>query len=625
MVKPPKKISGAPGVDKPVPTTPPTADLPSGHRRLTSPLETHLAGSDLPSGSSLSNVTKSPEVELPRVTVSEMPPPHTEAYQAASSEIAWPRNRYAELLPVGENSGLFKGPDLRIYAEIGTEGRFLVEQNAQGTYHVPLSFAPGVPGPILTKIDGQPRWRIERPGWQSPPKPADTVLPPPPSTYLSSDLAALLTKAELSADGIRYDKLKQTYVDLAEGTVMVGKNRDGTYQETFARELSPSGAEVEAIPGTKLWRRKPDALTEQHPPLAKPGVTDEPMPGPSKRPRLDAREDSPHPTTRETTSSPDHTPYFWLSWGHLHPPASGDSVQLGWLHYPIVPMGTAPNRLPKVYFLQHPEFAPAQFDAFDQMLQHAPSLQPVATFRIGYEPGEVRPGKRFFDKPLSQSVAETFVDFSGFTSRAVARRIFELSDYSPVITATGLINIQAVLHQWSQKPFPTTPAFADPMNMLPVASVIEVGGMKAIKLTPQVEGELQRLTFDPQHFAFEWKHYTADPTDYNLRRLIGALLIRSGYDVFPLTHEHRRPALVFRRESHDKVFFLKLGVIRHDVVVHNTVPGTELTDPGLPDRIGHAAHLALTNAQAQNNVVWLIGGVLKTESDADSVFILRER
>ena len=46
-----------------------------------------------------------------------------------------------------------------------------------------------------------------------------------------------------------------------------------------------------------------------------------------------------------------------------------------------------------------------------------------------------------------------------------------------------------------------------------------------IELLPQVEGELQRLTFDPQHFAFEWRHYSADPSDYNLRRLVGALLI----------------------------------------------------------------------------------------------------
>ncbi|WLH37384.1 hypothetical protein PSH79_08785 [Pseudomonas sp. FP2196] len=623
MAKPPKKISGSIDADKPVKSATPVPDPPSGHPRLTNPPETYLSGSELTPDIPFSNATKGPDALLPRVVINEMPAPHIESYQSASGEIAWPKERYAELVPFGTETGLYKGPDARIYAEIGAEGRFLVEQNPQGVYHVPLSFAPGVPGPILAKIAGQPRWRIERPGWQSPPKPSQS----PP--YIAPELATLLTRAELSADGIRYDKHKKTYVDLAEGTVMVGKNRAGVYQETSASELSPSGAEVELIPGMKLWRRKAQDLPrEQTPPASAPhpaAESDEPTPHPGKRPRLDEAQDTAHSPTADTAPSPDQTPYFWLSWGLLNQPTSGESVQLGWLHYPIVPMGTAPNRLPKVYFLQHPEFAPAHFDAFEHMLQQAPSLQPVATFRIGHEPGEVRPGKRFFEKPLSQSVAETFVDFSAFTSRAVARRIFELSDDSPVITATGLINIQAVLHQWNQKPFPTTPAFADPMNMLPVASIIEADGIKAIKLKPQVEGELQRLTFDPQHFAFEWKHYKTDPTDYNLRRLIGALLIRSGYDVFPLTHEHRRPALVFRRESHDKVFFLTLGVIQHDVVVHHTVPGTELADPALPDRIGSAAHLALKTAQAQNNVVWLIGGVLKTEPDADSVFILRER
>lgn len=621
MAKSPKKIPGSAGTDKPA-----TASLPDADP-LTSPLQTAGPSTQRLSGdpavfAHLPNVQSDSDLNRPGVIVSDMP---HQAVESAKSEIAWPSGRYAELTPFGgAESGLFKGPDSRIYAEIGTEGRFQVEQNVQGIYHVPLSFAPGVPGPVLAKIAGQPRWRIERPGWQSTPPPSEAQPAPRSPAYLAPQLAALL-EPTISPDGIRYDKHKKAYVEMEKGMVLVGKNREGNYQEISASERSYSGVEVEMIPGTTLWRRKVQVRPIEQPPSPsglRPTVeSDQAQPGPSKRPRLD---EGPNPA-RSGPADADQTPYFWLPWGHLNPPASGESVQLGWLHYSIVPIGMTPNRPPKVYFLQHPEFAPAYFDAFEQMLRDAPHLQPVATFRIGHEPGEARPGKRFFEKPLSQSVAETFVDFSAFTSRAVARRLFELSDYPPAITATGLINIQAVLHRWNNKPFPTVPAFADPINLLPVASTSEIAGRKIIKLLPQVEGELQRLTFDPQHFAFEWRHYAADPSDYNLRRLFGALLIRSGYDIFPLTHDHRRPALVFKRADHETVFFLKLGVIKQEALVLNTLPGTELADPDLAARIGSDAYLALTSAEAQNNLVWLIGGVLKTESAADSVFILRER
>ncbi|BBP69795.1 hypothetical protein PHLH6_17990 [Pseudomonas sp. Seg1] len=611
MAKSPKKIPKSSAGDASTPTTRTGVDLPSGHRFP----DLHLPDGDPTPGHS-ARQSQIPVVEQPNVIVSNLPGHSIDTYGFARSEIAWPQSRYNELVALGADTGLFRGPDLRTYAEIGNEGRFLVELNERGVYHVPLSFAPGVPGPILTKVEGQPRWRIERPGWQSSPTAAASITPKPP-TYLAPHLAAALTKADLSSDGVRYDKHKKTYVDTADGTVMVRKNNDGAYRETSASELSPSGPELEAVAGTKLWRRK--ALDTAEPTR----TADEPTPGPSKRARLDDPQEPEAPTAANSAIMAEQTPYFWLPWGHLHQPTTGESIQLGWLHYSIVPVGSAPHRLPKVYYLQHPEFAPTHFAGFERMLQTAPELQPVATFRIGTEPGEVRPGKRLFEKPLTQSVAETFIDFSNFTARAVARRLFELSDDSPTVTGTGLSNIQNVLSQWNQKPFPTTPAFADPLNMLPVANSIEVSGKKVIPLHPQVEGDLQRLMFDPQHFPFEWKNYKKEPTDLNLRRLVGALLIRSSYDVFPLTHDHRKPTLVFRRSNHDEVFFLKLGTVEHIGLSHT--PGNELADPGLSARIGSEAYTALSTAAVKGKVVWLIGGVMKVESNPEAVFILRER
>ena len=625
MAKPPKRIPVTVTPDTSTPTTRPV-DPSTGNRGTTNLPDLHVHGVDSTSGAHSSGASHTSAALTPSISVSEMPVARFDIYGPARSEIAWPQNRFNELTPLGDNTGLFTGPDSRTYAQIGTEGQFVVEQNLQGLYYVPLSFAPGVPGPVLAKNDGQSSWRIQQPNRQpsQTSMQVDTTSPPP--AYVLPHLADTLTKAGLSADGIRYDKHKKTYVDLAEGTVMVAKH-EGGYRETSASELSPSGPEVEKIPGSTLWRRKgPDPAARQstEPDSPRPiAATDEPTPGPSKRPRLDQPLDSTPPAADHRADSPTQTPYFWLPWGHLNPPPAFDCVQLGWLHYPIVPIGSAPYRLPKVYFLQHPEFVPARFEAFERMLQTNPERQPVATFRIGTEPGEVHPGKRFFDKPLSHSVADAFPDFSDFTSRAVAKKLFELADDSSAITGTGLVNIQAVLNQWSQKPFPTTPAFADPMNMLPVSAPIEIAGTKVIPLRPQVDGDLQRLTYDPKRFPVEWRHYLISPTDLNLRRLVGALLIRSGYDVFPLTHEHRQPTLVFRRTNHEEMFFLKLGVNGDSGLPHPIA--NELADPDLPRRIGNDALLALTTAQARNKLVWLIGGVVKVGANPESVVILRER
>ncbi|WP_150751663.1 hypothetical protein [Pseudomonas fluorescens] len=623
MAKPPKKVSvTAAAADTTVTTRPVQAGSGAPHS-IHLP-DTPMSGIDSTTGSTASGTSVT---RPPAVTVSEMPGLGSDTYSSARSAIAWPQNRLNELTPVAETPGLFTGPDQRTYAQLGNEGRFVVEQDRRGNYYVPLTFAPGVPGPVVTRSEGLTSWHIQRPGWQPMRTRSETPVTAQPLAYLSPEDANTLTRAELSSEGIRYNKLKQTFVDTAEGTVMVRKNQQGEYRYASATSRDSLNLTFEQMPGTLLWRQKAQTAQAADSPVAgqsRPAAEpDEQVPGPSKRPRLDtSRPPEPFPAaTLDATVPTEQTPFFWLQWGHLNKPPVVESVQLGWFHYPIVPIGS--NRSPKVYFVQHPDFAPAGFVAFETMLRTAPSLQPVATFRIGNDPGEVHPGKRFFEEPLAQSVASAFPDFSAPTSWAVARRLYELADNSAVITGTGLVNIQAVLHQWKQKPFPTAPAYADPLNMLAVAPSIDAGRKKLIPMPSQVDSELQRLTFDPQRFPIEWGHYKTYPTDLNLRRLLGALLIRSGYDVFPLTHEHHMPTLVFRHATHDQVYFLKLGSVEHVGLSHT--PGNELADPGLPARIGNDAFLALTTATAQNKVVWLIGGVLKVESTPDSVFIIRER
>jgi hypothetical protein len=550
----------------------------------------------------------------PAVSIHEMPPA-VENFSATRSATAWPQERFHELVPAPDNDGLFTGPDQRTYAQVAGEGQFLVEQDQRGNYHLPLTFAPGVHGLALVRNEGQPSWRIQRPDRQ-PIRPASTDSARP--TYLKPEDANRLTRPELATDGIRYNKFKQTFVTTVEGTVMVRKNKAGEYQQAFASSQEAPDIFFEQIEGTVFWRQKTSNTKPNETPSSSQepvGQADEPIAGPSKRPRLE-------PAVSATATVHDQqTPYFWLSWGYLNKPAGIESVQLGWLHYSIVPVGS--NPAPKVYFLRHPEFVPTHFEAFENMLVNAPGLQPVATFRLGSDPGEIHPGKRFFEEPITQSVARAFPDFSAATARAVARRLFELADHSPTITGTGLVNIQATLHQWQQRPLSTAPALADPISMLAVAPDIDLGGKRLIPMPSQGDGELQRLTFDPQRFPFAWNHYKTYPSDLNLRRLLGSLLVTSGYEIFPLTYEHRMPTLVFKRARQEQIFFLKLGTIDQAGLTH--VPGNELTEPSTPARIGQDAFKALTEAAAQNKVVWLIGGVLKVAGKPDSVFIIRER
>ncbi|WP_236169477.1 hypothetical protein [Pseudomonas atacamensis] len=612
MAKSPKKIPTIKSPDSPDATHPGSPPLVK-NVGLDMP-DALLLGIDSPAISQ-APATSAAANAVPTVSLHALPDAAHD-FSATRNAIAWPQERFHELVPVTQNDGLFTGPDQRTYAQIANEGQFVVEQDGQGNYHVPLTFAPGVPGLPLTRTEGQAIWQIQRPARPSN-RPASST--PHLPSYISPADAMTLTKPEMATEGLRYNRLRQTFVTTVDGTVMVRKNQDGEYQQAFASTTNAPDVFFEQIPGTVFWRRKTPGTK---PSGTKPEASqsDNAVPGPSKRPRL--AEDTETLTASKATTAPEElTPYFWLPWGHLNKPVHIESVQLGWLHYPIVPVGS--NTTPKVYFVCHPEFVPTDFNTFESMLINMPERQPVATFRIGSDPGEVHPGKRFFEEPISTSVARAFPDFSEATARAVARRLFELADHSETITGTGLINVQAVLHQWKQLPFSTAPDFADPLNMLAVAPDIDLGSKRLIPMPSQTDSELQRLSFDPQHFPSAWNHYKTYPSDLNLRRLLGALLVGCGYELFPLTYEHRMPTLVFKRAGHDQIFFLKLGAISQAGLTH--VPGNELAEPGLPARIGQDAFKALTDAAAQNKVVWLIGGVLKVASTPDSVFIIRER
>ena len=219
-----------------------------------------LLGIDSPAVSQAASTSAAASTP-PTVTVHALPDA-TENFSATRNAIAWPQERFHELVPVAQNEGLFTGPDQRTYAQIANEGQFVVEQDGQGNYHVPLTFAPGVPGLPLTRLEGQTTWQIRRPERLSN-RPASAT--PNLPSYISPADAMTLSKPELATEGLRYNRLRQTFVTTVDGTVMVRKNKDGEYQQAFASTSNAPDVFFEQIPGTVFWRQKP--------PGAKPSQT----------------------------------------------------------------------------------------------------------------------------------------------------------------------------------------------------------------------------------------------------------------------------------------------------------------------------------------------------------------
>ncbi|WP_238541238.1 hypothetical protein [Pseudomonas sp. GM18] len=559
-----------------------------------------------------------------------MPANATSAADFAANMIFWPRNQVDQLFKIDE-TGLFMSHRQQLYADIG-EGIFLIRANAKGDYQVPFPFAPDQPGPILRKIPGQPQWRIVREGLVptvSAPTRLETL------EIIPRHLADKLTKPD--ANGIRYDKLKRTYVDLAEeGTVMVRKNADGDYQTSSASELSPSGPVLESIEGMTLWQRKAprtrdsgdSAQMSGHQPLPE---AEDSGPGPSKRPRLDDNVDASDAVagTHHNPATLNRNPYLWASWGKITKPDSVESVQIGQLHYHIVPKGPLADRLP-IVFLQHPEFAPSRFEVFERMLHEAPSLQPVATsHRAGTNTRTVDGAVRLFEKTLTRHVADAYQGFTEPTARAVAKRLFELSSGSEDINGGGLASMTQTFRHWEGKSTIGVPGLGDPLDILPVASGSE-GPRRIVPLhAPDSLVRLQQLNFKPES-APAWPFYTEGPNEPGrLPLLLASILGHSNYKVyFPVNVDNLKappPTLVFKRPNHNKVYFLKLGRVETDAIEIKQPHAPELADPLLRARIGAEAHQLLLAADARADVVWLIGGVQHLPGGSPTVFIIKER
>lgn len=645
MAKPPKKVPGSGSSD--LPSTPPRsviADNPTLAALLNAGIPgLKPQGIDTATGTHLSDASPGAGTHPQSVVVSELPDTTSSLVETYLRSITWPADQTHRLIPIGNDTGLFQSPDGKTYANLGAEGHLLVERTINDQYQVPFSIAPGAPAPVLTKVDHQPRWRVERPDWLSAGSGADTqaqtvAAPMTPSapTFVPAHLAGLLTKAERSVDGIRYDRHKRTYVDMEEGTVLVRKNGDGHYQAASASELVPSGARLERIPGTNLWRATARTVTHTptstqpstHQPSAEPG---EPTPGPSKRPRPDEESSraadtdiiAEHLLSTESTAI-DLSYSLWRNWGTDTPPQSGQSIEIDGLHYPIVRQVMQPDT--RLVYLQHPGFTPTRFDAFEQMLLDNPSQQPKWAVKDD-DQWKVVKNRIPFAMPLSQYVASSFKYLSNHSANAIARAVFDRTSHFTTIDAHGLALMSRTFHHWLDRA--STPAprreLADPLMMLPKLLTTLSGTDTIISLpTPSAEA-LLRLDFDPKRIPQAWDEYVTNAPGASLRSLFSTVLEHNGYTVNRTTRLLSEDALLFHREGLDAVFVLRfpdttlLGNMKR-----HAAPGSELTDPAYRARIGEEQWQELSNRLDLDKVIYLLGSAQPVGSDQTTLVIVRE-
>ena len=458
------------------------------------------------------------------------------------------------------------------------------------------------------------------------------------SAGITSDIhflpaAVLSSLSPPFVNGLRYGKRNTMYAEIEnEGITLVRRREDGEYQASSANALIATGPLLERIAGTSLWRRKNTDLTDEIPRAAdsQPATVPDEQPGPSSRTRQD--DETSHPGEEHSllsdlltqpTSPLDLSSALWRNWGSSTQPQSVQSVEINGLHYRIVPHGSLEHA--KLVFLEHPRFSPSRFEAYEQMLQSDIELQPRWAVKKNGQ-WEVPHNSLPFERSFSAYVAETFKDLADNSLNSVARELFNRANHSDVIDSMGLLVLKQTFRHWATPNDTPTPRreLADPLLML--SAIRRSTGTGWLDLpSPDAAGPLLRLDFAPHHFPAQWSEFSANPSGFNVKRLLASVLVRNGYDVFPLTSEYRGPTLVFTRANHDSVFFLKLGRIDGDTLRDVTPPGNELADPHLAARVGERAQIALRAAHDQNKVIWLLGGTQTTTSGWQSVFIIRER
>ena len=577
----------------------------------------------------------------PAVEVSSMPDTITAMLESYLRAITWPSDQVHLLTALGAETGLFTSAKGDTYANILGEGYFQIEQQLDGRYRIFWPAALGEPGPLVTRIEGQPHWRSVAPLRPAPqaaaghPSAASSATSVTATPTLPSPLpeiqASWLTKAQDASDGIRYDLLGQMYVDMEDGaTYQMRKHADGRYQLASRRERNLLAVTVEQVPGSQLWRVAPahgtplpDTAQRRHQ-VVEP---DEPTPGPSKRPHL--ADDPPALHSQALLDDWLQGPPVvagpsiseWTNWGKARKPKWNDSIEIEGRHYIIVPQNVRADT--QLVYLENPLFKPERFDAFEQMLTDTPTWQPKWAVKIADKWTVVE--NRPFEMPLSQYVAKSVKLLSQASSSAIARAVFNRANDSEVINGNGLRVLFDTFYHWENRSTSQAPTrdLADPLLMLPTLPAQLNADLlgHSLSLPSPVDPTFQRIDFDTRQFNQQWNVAVNTP-GISLRKVFGDLLEHSGYAVDRTSRLFSEDTLLFKREGLDAVFMLRFRPANPDGTLHRQwQPETELTMPALRTLIARSKWKQLLEP---GKVVFLIGGLQKLADDHSLLFIVRE-
>ncbi|VVM56322.1 hypothetical protein [Pseudomonas fluorescens] len=450
--------------------------------------------------------------------------------------------------------------------------------------------------------------------------------------FINAQSASRLKLQPDTEEGFRYDKRKKAYVEMPGGMVMVGRAPDG-WRQTHAGESTPTGERVEQIPGTKLWRET-DVSQPRHQALTDPVSTEttEPVPGPSRPPRLDEHT---HVAT-DTRALVEHlfsqqsvaldlSAGQWRNWGKAKKPDSGESIEIDGQHFQIVAQGVRADT--GLVYLQHPGSSLDSFDAFENMLRHEPSRQPKwALKRHGQ--WKVLDNHAPFEMSANEYVSTAYNYLSAQSTSNLARAVFDRVSLPQGLNAYGLSVMARTFRHWVDRVNNEPPihSLSDPLVMLPKLPTtpgnLPSGGL--LTLPAHNSAVLQRLDFDPQRFPLEWAPYAAAPTPGNLRALLVNVLQHNGYSVNPTTRRLSEGALIFHRPRVAAIFVLKLPHIAENQVLRTTPAGSELTDPTFLTRLSAEQKQKLDSHLVHNEVIHLVGGIQHVSPDNPTLFIVRE-
>ncbi|CAI8728059.1 Dermonecrotic toxin [Pseudomonas sp. IT-347P] len=593
-----------------------------------------IAGSNPSPGVAITSLSDA-AVPHSSVMVSALPDPIAAMAESNLKAITLPPEQTHFLHPSTTVDGLFSNPLGHLYARLDDGVYYRAEVNANGDVEIPWPSAPGVSAPLLRKIEGRPVWRVEA-DWYARESGAGartaTVVESVPthaSAFLAPHLAALLTNPQNTPEGIRYDKRKKTYVDMAEGTVMVGRNSEGHFQQTIAGELTPSGFLVEHIPGTKLWRRRSGGDSSENPGQEnrRPAAPNESPQGPSKRARRGEEVESPAPVVQPQPTG------HWQTWGHAAKPQTGDSLEIDGRHYPIIEQqGYTHDSL---IFLKPPQFSASRFDAFEQLLTTVPDLQPRGAVRIRdswasslNDTWRVIDGLPF-KQPLTQYVSDKYPYLADHSARKIVHAMFNRANHGEALNGYGLNDLFETFQFWGNRPKNmgnqqlSRPDLVDPLVLLP--ALARTGERQFPKPLSSAEG-LERIDFDLQRLPQEWRKIGDSYTTNELRAVFEHVLRHQGYQVSTSFRAFaaQRDALMIRQQGVDQVFIMLFPSLMQGHYL-DFDSKTWLRSKALVNKHEPSDKVLLTKALGENKVVYLMGDIDRDPAGQTHLFVFRQK